>query len=203
MPVLPQHLHVDPRLVVEALQKPAGGELHEVPVTLGGPGDEREMIVRGAAAIVPVGRDVDLATHQGLYAGVFGLLVELDRAVHHTVVRESEPWHPLIFGKRDEVPYTTRPVEHRILRVTVQVRESAARRNRQPSSLCSRVSATPRKRAPPAACSPRQYPTRATIRQGPTGCPEYLDHKLRHVLQDFSFRFQVTGFRYQVRVLGA
>src|SRR5215207_2887171 len=40
-PILPQHLHVDPRLVVEALQKPAGGELYEVPVALCGPGDQR------------------------------------------------------------------------------------------------------------------------------------------------------------------
>jgi hypothetical protein len=40
-PILPQHLHVDPRLVVEALQKPAGRELHEVPVALSGPGDQR------------------------------------------------------------------------------------------------------------------------------------------------------------------
>src|ERR671912_1363747 len=143
-PILPQHLHVDPRLVVEALQKPAGGELHEVPVALCGPGDEREVVVRRAAPLIPVGRDVDLAAHQGLYASVFGLLVELDRAVHYTVVRERKPWHPLVPRKRDEVPYTARPVEHRILRVTVQVRKSAARRNRQPSSLCFWVSATPR-----------------------------------------------------------
>jgi len=51
----------------------------------------------------------------------------------------------LVLRKRDEVPYTARPVEHRILRVTVQVRESAARRIRQPSSIYSRVSATPHK----------------------------------------------------------
>src|SRR5215213_9995683 len=144
-PILSQHLHVDPRLVVEALKKPAGGELHEVPVAFSGPGDEREVVVRCAAPVVPVGRDIDLAAHQGLYASVFCLLVKLDRAIHHTVVRKREPWHPLVLRKRDEVPYTARPVEHRILRVTVQVRESAARRNRQPSSLYSRVSATPRK----------------------------------------------------------
>ena len=118
------------------------------------------------------------------------------------MVRKREPRHPLVPGKGDEILDPARPVEQRILRVTVQVRESAARRNRQPTSLCSRVSATPLKRAPPVACSPRRYPTRATIRHEATGCPEYLDHKLRHVLQDFSFRVQVTGFRYQVRVVG-
>src|SRR5215203_7134365 len=150
-PILPQHLHVDTRLVVEALQKPAGGELHEVPVALCGPGDEREVVVRSAAPVITLGRDVDLAAHQGLYPSVFGLLVELDRAVHYTVVRERKPWHPLVLRKGDEVPYAARPVEHRILRMTVQVRKSAARHNRQPSSLCFRVSATPQERAPPVA----------------------------------------------------
>jgi hypothetical protein len=134
-PILPQHLYVDPRLVVEALQKPAGRKLHEVPVALGGPGDERKVVIRGPAPVSPVGRDVDLAAHQGLYPGLPGLLIELDRAVHHTVVGKREPRHPLVFCKGDEVPYAARPVEHRKLRVTVQVRESASRRNRQPSSL--------------------------------------------------------------------
>src|SRR5215208_7385031 len=167
-PILSQHLHVDPRLVVEALQKPAGGELHEVPVAFSGPGDEREVVVRCAAPVVPVGRDIDLAAHQGLYASVFCLLVKLDRAIHHTVVRKREPWHPLVLRKRDEVPYTARPVEHRILRVTVQVRESAARRNRQPSSLYSRVSATPRKerrRSPVLPVNTRRGPLQGTETQ--------------------------------------
>ena len=108
-PVLPKHLHVDPRLVVEALQKPARRKLHEVPVSLGGPGDQRKVVVRGAAPVVPVGRNVDLATHQGLYAGVFGLLVELDRAVHHAVVGKRDPRHPLVLRKGDEVPMRLAP----------------------------------------------------------------------------------------------
>src|SRR5215208_4554604 len=167
-PILPQHLHVDTRLVVEALQKPAGGELHEVPVARSGPGDQREVVIRGAAPVIPVGCDVDLAPHQGFYPGLPGLLVELDRAVHYTVVGERESWHPLVFCKGDEVPYAARPVEHRILRVTVQVRESAARRNRQPSSLYSRVSATPRKerrRSPVLPVNTRRGPLQGTETQ--------------------------------------
>src|SRR5829696_9658975 len=90
-PVPPERLHIDPWLVVEALQKPAGRELHEVPVALCGPGDQRQMIVRCAAPVVAVDRNVDFASHQGLYSGVSGLFVELDRPVHHTVVVSAIP----------------------------------------------------------------------------------------------------------------
>src|SRR5215217_9246283 len=68
-----QGLHVHPRLIVEALEVTGGRELHEVPVSLGRACEEREMIVRSATPIVPVGGHVDLAAHDGIYADPFGL----------------------------------------------------------------------------------------------------------------------------------
>lgn len=68
------------------------------------------MVVRGLAPVVPVGGDVDLASHEGLYAGVGGLLVELDRPVHHAVVRKPDARHILVLRESDEVPDTARPI---------------------------------------------------------------------------------------------
>src|SRR5215203_7196749 len=93
------------------------------------------MIVGSPAPNFPVGRNVDLTAHQGLDASLPGFLVELDRPVHHTVVGQGKPWHPLFFGESDKIPDTASPVEHRELRVTVQMRKSATRRNRQSASL--------------------------------------------------------------------
>src|SRR5918998_2009537 len=154
IPVLPEHLHVHPRLVVEALEKAGRRELHEVPVPGRGPGDERQVVVRGPTAVVPVGGDVDLAPHERLDAGILRLLVEADGPVHDPVVRERQPRHVLLLGEGDEVLDAARAVEHRVLRVTVQVRESArpARQKALPRS-CSRRRP---KGTPPFACSPRR-----------------------------------------------
>ena len=83
---------------------------------------------------MPVGGDVDLAAQEGFYAGVGSFFVELDHPVHHAVVGERDAGHVLILGERNEVPNATRPVEHRILRMAVQMRE---RRCRQLNSLSS------------------------------------------------------------------
>src|SRR5918997_674603 len=154
--VPPQELEIHPRLAVEALQKAGGAQLHEVLVSLGGAGEQGEVVVRGAAAVVPVGGHVDLAAHDRLYAGVPGLLVELDGAVHHAVVGERDTRHVLGFGEGDEVPDAARPVEHRVLRVAVQMSERPPRRARQtPSSRKSEASAAPTITADTAlACSP-------------------------------------------------
>ena len=86
------------------------------------------MVIGSLTPVVPVRRDVDLATHERLYTGGLGLLIELYRTVHHAVIRQSDGRHVLVLGERNEVPDTTRPVEHRIFRVAVQMRE---RRYRQ------------------------------------------------------------------------
>src|SRR3712207_3211485 len=102
------------------------------------------MVVRRAAAVVPVDGHVDLTTHDRLDASLLRLFVELDRAVHYAVVRERDARHVLRLRQGDEVPDPARPVEHRVLRMAVQVRESAAGRYRQtPSSHKSRAWAAP------------------------------------------------------------
>src|SRR5215217_4984086 len=90
------------------------------------------MVVRSPAPVAPVRRYIDLAAHDGLYASLLGLLVELDGAIHHPVVSERDARHVLVLGKGDEVPDPARPVEHRILRMTVQVGEYPAGRNQLP-----------------------------------------------------------------------
>ena len=110
--VLPEHLHVHARLVVEAFEEAAGGELHEVLVALGGAGEERQMVVLGPTPIVPIRGDVDLAAHYGFYTGLLRLPVEFDGAVHHTMVGEGEAGHILVLGEGDEVPDPAGPVQH-------------------------------------------------------------------------------------------
>src|ERR671917_1927668 len=133
-----QHLHVHPRLVVEAFEEAHRRELHEVLVAFARTRQEREVVVLGPAAVVPVRRYVDLAAHDGLYAGLLCLLVELDGAVHHAVIGERDAGHALILGEGDEIPDTARPIQHRVLRMAVQMRERCRRQTAPPLRIFKR-----------------------------------------------------------------
>ncbi len=100
----------------------------EVAIALLGGRQEREVIAPIAPVLVgPVARkrvpEAQLAAQNGLQSSVFGLLVEVDGAVHVAVVGEGHGGHAHLLHARAELLHANGALEHRVLRVNVQVNE--------------------------------------------------------------------------------
>jgi len=115
---------VDRRLAaVEALEEPGRAQPHEVAVALIGGRHEGQVVALGLlrAAVRVVVDVVDLAADDRLDPVLLGRLVELDGAVHHTMVGQRERRLPEGRGALGERVDLARPVEQRVLGVDVQV----------------------------------------------------------------------------------
>ena len=135
--VLFQQLHVHPGLVVEPLEIPGGGELHQVPVArcvlrehdemgrLGGPvGPVGAVAVSHRSSFLPAARrHVQLTADDRPQARVRHRLVELHGAEHVAMVRHSDGGHVEGFGGLGEIPDATGAVEEAVMGMVVQVYE--------------------------------------------------------------------------------
>ena len=138
-----QQLPVDAGLVVVALQVSGRRELDEVAVTLSRLGKDGQVVVELLASLAFAARVVDAAPpyralvarprcHVGLgaddgrEAARPALLVEVEDAVHVAVIGDRES--RLAIGHRCDNQFSDprRPVEHRVLGVSVQVDERCA-----------------------------------------------------------------------------
>ena len=124
--MLAQQVFVEAGVVVFAVGEGPGGELFEVVVADVVFGEQHQVVAFANAAVL-VGDvaghlgDVGLHAHDGLDAGLGGLLVEVDGAVHVAVVGDGHRLHPQLAGALDEVLHPDRAVEERVLRVQMQV----------------------------------------------------------------------------------
>ncbi len=119
--ILPEHVLVDPRLVIKTVHLTDGNEFHQVgiPCHVLRQQDQMVQFVPGIEIFRPqgTGRDVDLAADDRFDPVVFAGTVELDDTVHHPVIRDGESRHPLLPGKADEFRDAARPVEEAVLRM--------------------------------------------------------------------------------------
>ena len=125
--VLPEQIVIDAGLVVEALDVRKRDELHEVAVARLVLREQDEVIVLDAvhlgAFLAPARRHVDLTADDGLHALRHRLLVEVDDAVHRTVVRDGDGRHALLLDGGDQLLDAARAVEEAVFRVDVQMHE--------------------------------------------------------------------------------
>ena len=114
----------DARLAVVALEVAGRAELDEVVVALGGLGEQRQVVAPLAARpLGVVGDHVGLEPDHRRDPALGGLAVQLDGAAHHAVVRQRDGRlaHPL--DDVQEPVDLAGPVEHRVVRVDVEVDE--------------------------------------------------------------------------------
>jgi hypothetical protein len=154
--VLPQEVHVDARLVVEALEVGLRHEHHQVPVA-GVVHREQQQVAdrieaRGVALArlafeARAGREVDLAAEDRLDAVLLGGLEELDRAEEVAVVGERDRRHAELLRALEERIDLDRAVEQRVLAVQVEVDEGP--RAHAATPIRSSPEASTRCRRPP------------------------------------------------------
>ncbi len=126
--VLRQHLLVDARLVVHAIQVGDGDELHQVAVARLILRQQREMvggIPRGGGVLFRelAGGHVDLAADDRLDPGLLRLLVELDGAEEVAMVGHGDRRHAELARLAHDLRDAVGPVQHGVLRVQVEMDE--------------------------------------------------------------------------------
>ena len=130
--VLGEHLHVDAGLVVRTLERRRRRELQEVAVArdvLREDGDVLDRLRRVIGFVLRepgAAGEVQLAAEDRLDPSLAARRVEVDEPVERAVVGDRERRHPELDGLGDELAHARGAVEHRILRVAMQVREVLA-----------------------------------------------------------------------------
>ena len=133
--VLLEQLEVDARLVVVAVEVRVRRDLDEVAVSLGGLGEDREVVDVVVVATRPVeparGDHVGLGADDGRETGVARGAVEVDDAVHVPVVGDADRGLTVGRGGGHHVLDAGRAVEHRVLGVQMEMDERLAHRPRR------------------------------------------------------------------------
>ncbi len=118
---------VHSRLVVVAVQIGPGGELHQVAVTGLVHREQRHVI---ANVLAPAGSvearsidDISLDADDRIDPCLLGRLVKVDHAVHHSVIGDGDPRLAIGGGRRDDILYPGRSIQHRKFGVQVEVGE--------------------------------------------------------------------------------
>ena len=123
MPVEEIHVHVG-LPTAETLEVGRRGELDEIPEADIAGGQERQVIalvLSPGPGRRPIVDEVCLQTEDGFDPCVLTCLVVIHRSAHHTVVGESQRWHPEIGGSLGHPVDIACAVEQRVLAVDVEV----------------------------------------------------------------------------------
>ena len=119
---------VHPRLEVVALEERQAPELEQVAVARLVLRQQSQMPTLLALRVFaePVLHHVGFQPYDGFDSRVDTLLVELDGARKHAVVRDGERGHAELGRASHQVFHLARPVQRRVVRVDVQVAEATA-----------------------------------------------------------------------------
>ena len=116
--VRPQHLLVDPRLIVESADKTLGYNLDQVLVPRLIFGKQNQvplsLILVGFLVGHPPRRRIDLAADDRLNPLLLTFFIEIDRAEHHPMVGNCQTLHAQLLGARDHVSDARRPVQQTV-----------------------------------------------------------------------------------------
>ena len=127
--VLPQQIHIHPRLVIISLCEGMAHDLREILIPLIILCQQNQMII----SVVPAGQlpvkpgprsHIDLTAQNRIDALGLTRLIEIDHAIHHAVIRDGRRVHPELLHPLHIFPDLVRPVEQRPLRVRVQMHKS-------------------------------------------------------------------------------
>ncbi len=125
--VLGEKFLADARLVVEAVERRLGGDLHQVAVALVGLGEHDQVVVviavgrRAVHAVVVLLADVELAADDGLDAVLLGGIVEMQRAEDVAVVGDGDGRLPELGHARHELVDVAGAIEQRVIGVQVKM----------------------------------------------------------------------------------
>ena len=124
--VLGKQLFIHTRLIVEAFQVGFGGELNEVAVA-GLVFSQQDKVVvffiSGAATGAALRSDVHFTADDRLYARLHGFQVELNGAVHHTVVGYCQGRHAQFFSPFHQLFNAAHAVKQAVFGVDMEVSE--------------------------------------------------------------------------------
>ena len=128
---------VHPRLVVEAMDEGVGAELqkvlparivfgqqNQVEAAVGNPGIGLVRAVRAPA--VGIGRDISLDAEDRFDAGLFGLGIEVDRAIEIAMIGHGNGIHAKVLDPGNQPIDPVGTVEQAVLSVQMKVNEGAA-----------------------------------------------------------------------------
>ena len=123
--ILLKQLPIHPRPVVKAFKVRLGGELDQIAVARLVFRQQHKVVtlitvIMTEAAILG---NIHLATNNRLDAGFFGCLVELDSAIHDTMVGYRQAVHPQLFGPCHQLGDTAHAIQQTILGVDVKMSE--------------------------------------------------------------------------------
>ncbi len=124
--VLRQKPLADARLVVEAVERGLGGDLHQVAVALVVLSQHDEVVVAVALrrrAMVFFLADVQLAAQDGLHAYFFGGVGKLDRSEDVAVVGHGHGGHVEFLDALHQLGGIARAIEHGVIGVQVKMNE--------------------------------------------------------------------------------
>jgi hypothetical protein len=119
----------DARLVVEAVERGFGGDLHQVAIAFFVFGEHEQVVVgvtfrRGALDVVVVFlADVELASDDGLDPDFVGGIDEMHRAKDIAMVGHGHGRHAEFFDAMDQLLDVASAIEQRVVAVQVQVDE--------------------------------------------------------------------------------
>ena len=127
--VLPQQVHIHARLVIISLCEGMAHDLREVLIPLIILCQQDQMVIpvvtAGQFPVKPgPRRHIDLTAQNRIDALGLACLIEIDHAIHHTVIRDGRRVHPELLHPLHIFPDLVRPVEQRPLRVRVQMHKS-------------------------------------------------------------------------------
>ena len=138
--VLGQKFLADARLVVEAVQRSLGDDLHQVAITLVVLGQHDQMVVAvafGRGAMVFLLADVELAAQDRLHARFFGGIDELDRAEDVAVVGHGDRGHVEFFDALDQAFDVASAIEHGVVGMQMKMNELGLGHQELGPQLCS------------------------------------------------------------------
>ena len=122
----PQHLIVHPGFIVKSVHKPLGHNFHQVFITLVVLCQQHQVIIPVLAAYrfpVKAGArgHIDLASQDGLNAGLPGSFIKINDSIHHTMVRDSHAVHAKLLCPGCQLLDFTGTIQKAVFRMDVQM----------------------------------------------------------------------------------
>jgi len=149
--VFPQQVHVDTGLDVKAFGECLTHHIGQIPIACLVLAQQHQMAALRIELVLLIEagppRHIHLAPDDGMDALLFAGAVEVNNAVHHTVIRDGHRVLPHLLYQRRQIPYSARTVQQAVFRMDMQMYKAhvspSFRISQANSSSISHSSSTP------------------------------------------------------------